>query len=43
MSNDFDKEWGFAPDQDYELRKCNKTPEEISKIMEVKNLEVENE
>lgn len=36
MSKDFEEEYGFTLDLNYELRKCNKTPEEISKIMEVK-------
>lgn len=29
---DYEEEWGFAPDSDYEVRKCNKSDEELAKI-----------
>lgn len=34
MNKDFEEEWGFSPDSDYEIRKCNKTDEELAKIAE---------
>lgn len=30
MSEDFEEEWGFAPDSDYEVRKTNKPQADFS-------------